>query len=391
MWALSVDTIVSEAPKGAGYDTRRDARYDARYVLWRESTLRRVRACGRFPHDHETGVAIRVREDGNSRRAAFGGVQTCGSVWACPVCSEKIQAERQQELQTAIASAHARGWVVAFATFTVRHHRGAGRSLAKVWDACTRAWRGATSGAGPAWKADREDAGLAGYVRLFETTEGRANGWHVHVHALLFLDPARAGRALYFRDAEALGEGMFERWRKTLRGTSYEPSRRRGFDIRPVAKGEDLAGYFTKGVYAKDGKQASYEVTSTATKTAKHGNRTPFALLADLVRDGDENDLLLWQEWERVSKGKRQLFWSRGLRDALEVAAERTDDEIAEDATLDGEVREWIPGSEYRRLAERRLLTDCLRAAEADSTGEALCAFLNGVGVWIGWNPPDPP
>ena len=37
----------------------------------------------------------------------------------------------------------------------------------------------------------------------------------------------------------------------------------------------------------------------------------------------------LWWEFEKASKGKRQLTWSRGLRQLLGLIQEKTDEEIA--------------------------------------------------------------
>lgn len=379
-------TIVTEDAASEAGRTRRDGRYAARYTLWDESSIPRVRACGRFAFDGDAGVQVRVRHDATGSHAAFAGAQTCGSVWACPVCAEKVQSERQREVQAALEEAHRRGWVVAFATFTVRHRGGAGRSLRKVWGAASTAWRAAGSGSGRRWKDERADAGIVGYIRLFETTQGRTNGWHVHVHALVFADPQKRAHGIPSEKSdtwallEDVTRSMFGRWREALRGTDYMPSTRHGFDVRQVHAGDELGGYFAKGVYQVDERAASYEVTSSHTKQAAHGNRTPFALLADLVRHGDADDLDLWHEWERVSKGKRQMYWSPGLRDLLDVGAEMSDEQIAEQAVLEGHVVDWISPREYRRLASLRLLGECLRAAEHDDDGERLCAFLNRLG-----------
>jgi len=36
-----------------------------------------------------------------------------------------------------------------------------------------------------------------------------------------------------------------------------------------------------------------------------------------------------WHEWETASHGRRQVAWSRGLRELLGIGAEASDDEIA--------------------------------------------------------------
>lgn len=40
-------------------------------------------------------------------------------------------------------------------------------------------------------------------------------------------------------------------------------------------------------------------------------------------------DLAVWEEWERASRGRRQLTWSRSMRTLADLADERTDEENA--------------------------------------------------------------
>lgn len=170
----------------------RDDRWAALGWLWDHSTLARVRACRRTVTDSEAGVRLRRNSDGS---ASWSGLQSCGSTWACPTCSEGIQSGRQADVAAALAAARALGLVVAFVTFTVRHQRH--QSLAEVWDGVSDAWRLATSGDPRAWSADRDRFGVVGYCRLWETTHG-SKGWHVHAHALVFLDPT--GRTVAVRE-----------------------------------------------------------------------------------------------------------------------------------------------------------------------------------------------
>ncbi|OLM28013.1 hypothetical protein Ae717Ps2_6863c [Pseudonocardia sp. Ae717_Ps2] len=47
-------------------------------------------------------VAPHARTGGEPGTAGFGGLATCGSVWACPVCSAKISARRSKDLEQLI-------------------------------------------------------------------------------------------------------------------------------------------------------------------------------------------------------------------------------------------------------------------------------------------------
>jgi hypothetical protein len=53
-------------------------------------------------------------------------------------------------------------------------------------------------------------------------------------------------------------------------------------------------------------------------------------------RAGDCRSAELFREFAAVFKGKKQLVWSRGLRDSLGMEQLKTDREIAEEADLKG-------------------------------------------------------
>lgn len=361
---MLVSTVKAPADEAV---ERRSDRYAARHTLWDESSLRRVRSCGRAVTSRDGSVSVKVTTDAAGRRSAgFSGLQSCGSVWACPVCSAKVAAHRNSEISRALAA-----WVggtgtgsrvevrgrVALATFTMRHRKG--QRLKSLWDALAKGWHAVASGRG--WKTDQ---GLYGgargripFIRVVEVTEGE-NGWHVHVHAILLLPAGATDESV-----QLLGARMLGRWTDALvsRGLSA-PSARRGVDIR-MLHGDPSAAlgeYFTKAVY-----RASAEVSlGTVTKDPKHGNRTPFGILADLVRTGDADDLDTWHEWERASKGRRQIAWSRGLRAELLPDEAELSDEEAADLDAGGDVETSIDRSLWKVIQARREDYAVLRAFE---------------------------
>jgi hypothetical protein len=247
-------------------------------------------------------------------------VVTCGSVWAEPVCNAKIMARRAVEIGAAIALWQAQGGQVAFLTFTMRHREG--QALHGLWEALSGAWGLVTSG--PPWVKAKERAGVAGWLRAVEVTHGR-NGWHVHIHALVFLGSSATAATV----AELHGR-MFTRWAAALE--------RRGLSALAVAQDarlidgpadQHLADYFTKAT--DDLHRLGLEFTATQTKGTRSalGTRSTWALLDDLEDLGDADALDRWHEWERGSKGRKQLTWSRGLRELLGLRREHTDEEVA--------------------------------------------------------------
>lgn len=282
--------------------------------LWAWSSLSRLRNCGRVSHTAVGGAVVRISETDAGRRAGLAGLQSCGSVWACPVCARRISAQRSVEVRRVLEAVAGTGGSAFLVTLTMRHH--AGQRLSSLWEALSAAWGAVTSGR--AWSAEQERFGLLGWVRTVEATHGDA-GWHLHVHALVVFDGP-----VSLDMAGELGGRMFTRWARALgrRGLTAVQDRG-GLDVREVQMTADsierVAEYLSK---------ITHEITSPSTKQGRDGNRSPFAILRDALDVGLADDCELWVEWEQGSHGRRQLTWSRGLRDWAGLHVERTDEEI---------------------------------------------------------------
>jgi hypothetical protein len=306
-------------PSDKGKRSARDRRYARRSLLWPETKIGRLCKCGRVVH----GDYVAVRNDGSV--SGFAGLTTCGSVWICPVCNAKIMARRTLEIGSAVASAQVQGLHVAFLTMTMRHH--AGQRLATLWDALSYAWHAVT--AGKPWIKAKQRFGIVGYLRVAEVTVGR-NGWHVHVHSLVFLDAS-------VPDVDGLQAVMFERWKNALVRKGLSAPTMAGQDAKLLdgPADEALSEYLTKaqdqGTVTRR-RSIGLELTSTQSKGVRSGfsTRTPWALLDEWFGDGDADSADLWHEFELASKGRRQLTWSRGLRQLLGIGeVEKADEEIA--------------------------------------------------------------
>jgi len=379
------------APRTDAQGIRAESRYSARHTLWVESLPgSRVRNCGRAVRRNGVGVEVKVTECGGRRSTGFGNLQHCGLVWVCPVCSAKIAASRQDDISRALSAWY--GGVapvgsdvvpafgrVALVTLTMRHNKG--HSLSALWGALSESWNVVASGRG--WAADQlrhgehrvamverrsgKDKGkliptVRGsipVIRVVEVTVG-ANGWHVHIHALLMLP-----RAATASSVAVLGHSMWTRWLSALEARGLDCDREHGVDIR-LLKGDPgaaLGEYFTKAVY-----QGSMEVVASGMKSAGRGNRTPFAVLADVVRLGDVDDLDTWHEFERGSKGRRQITWSHGLRARLlpDLPVESTDQELV-DVAPGGDVVAEVNGDVWRAVVRERLDWKLKRAFEVSN------------------------
>lgn len=251
---------------------------------------------------------IEVMRGADTGRAFYHGLQVCSSVWCCPVCASKISERRRVELAGAVATARAMGWQVYLLTLTVPH--GLGDDVALMLDQMMKAWSKLNQG--NSGEKLRKRIGLQGTVRALEVTHG-ANGFHPHFHALLFLDTDQT--------PEEVRQIISPRWQAVAQRAGLPcPSDAHGCR---VDGGEKAAAYVAKG----SGWGLESELTKGHQKRGKCGSRTPWDLLRDYL-DGDKQAGALFRVYAEAFQGRRQLYWSIGLKKRL-GAVEFTDEELA--------------------------------------------------------------
>jgi hypothetical protein len=245
--------------------------------LWSHSTQPASAYCLRRSRAH---VQVVVRA--GSGRAGIVGASRCGSVWACPTCSQAIQGRREPVLREAVKCFVEPVMV----TLTVRHTED--ESLTEVMRRAQACWQKARSG---------KNRAVGEYARVMEVTYGR-HGWHVHFHVLTESVSARR---------------LVERW---------------------VAVAGDWASEGGQNIRAVDG-DAAVSYLSRELLGSHFKGRSQWSLLARAV-DGDGEALFRFGQFEDQIKGGRQLTFSRALQKAVRVllpCADESDAEAVESAT----------------------------------------------------------
>jgi len=362
------NTANNLAPAGqspARLDYRAE-RWAARGALWHLSSLDRVRSCGH--HSVLPDGSVQVRSNGAA--VGYAGLASCGSVWACPVCNAKVQAVRRLEVGTVLAWGLSQGGA-AFGAYTVRHHRG--QDLDTLWRALSACWEAVARD--KSVRTARANLGLVGTIRAAEVTVG-GNGWHPHLHPVHLF-----GQRVSDGDVAVLHRAQYRAWSAAAQRLGLTAPRWEAQDLHRVTgqRAHDALGeYFTKASYEPDDHAVSWEMTSTQTKSRTRApeGRTPWDLLHAVHREGDADALDLWREWERGSKGKRALTWSRGLRKLAGLDREAADEEIAEAevgtaADAGFVITDWSPVRESPRLGGE-LLSAIKRAGWLE--GRRFCA-----------------
>jgi len=283
------------------------------------SEAHKLVGCGTRVRYGVADVAVEHHSDGY---AFTSGLQTCGSIWACPICSYKIRVKRAAEIATAIARHRANGGTVLLLTLTTQHSFG--EALDDVWSAVQGAWQYITSHS--RYRALRDRLGI-GFVRTVEVMFG-VNGWHPHLHVLLFIDTPvdPFDTPDEYREIAQVFHDLWVRRMETKHARDVRSSV--GVDLRPVKDdGADGVGmYCTK---------AGYEVALADGKAGRTStSRHPFAIAHDAVETGDVAEIKLFREWVRSSHGRRMWTWSQGLRQKLRLGVEKSDEELAAEAEI---------------------------------------------------------
>lgn len=283
-------------------------------------------------------------------RARYGGLQTCSSVWACPVCAAKITERRRLEVREAIDAWNAQGGDVALVTFTVRHKRGDHLRdlLAGMMGALRR------SGQGKEGMKFRGLFGVAGMIRSVEVTYGADNGWHPHIHALIFVP-----RATRF---ELLWQHYRKQWDAGLRLEGMRDVTARGVDMRWA--NADIAEYVAK-MGAERSWDIEHELTKGPSKLGRGEHFTPVQLLAGFASTGDYLLGRLWQVYATELKGTHQLRWSPGLRARLGLAKVKTDEEVADETDALGVLLARLDKKQWATVLHFEARADLLNVAAA--------------------------
>lgn len=253
----------------------------------------------------------------------------------------------------------------------------------------------------------RDHIGYIGMIRATEITVGLANGWHPHIHAIVLMGGRTIGQGAEKRivgtfTPQDLQIGMWQdHWRATWIRTlqSINPKWRpsddcdrtdcpcgglgHAVDFKQLATerdATDLAEYIAK---TQDGKAPALELARADLKDGRGENVAPFELLGrigDLIGGVLEEDvpgigsldwnLTRWHEYERATKGRRAIEWTRYLRSMLGIEG---GDTTADDLDLlfgadaeGGELRAGVRVTEkgWTAVAYRGLDLAVIQAAE---------------------------
>lgn len=424
------------------HDRRRERytlRRAARGIYATEQAADLRGALGRLPRWARCGwtaaggsVEVHATGEGHERRAWWGGLVTCGSVWACPACSAKILAKRTDEAVKVDAWARENGARAYLVTFTISH--AAHHDLSTLLRGLSRSWQAMQSGA--PWQRFKQDREILGYVRRLEITRGSRAGWHPHLHVIVWakrdlqgelpwlnarwsamvgrkMDGARGAFELCTPSNEARADGVRLRRRRCAkleleRGARSSVRATTGGKCSPIGPGWSRSSSSVCAVGARVARphrpkhgqgvqieslrtdmgvkyavKAVLEATSSDSKTETRGAAWTMAKLlrraCDLEPWGGERHSArarrAWLEYVRATRGRRLLGWSTGLRAAAGLEPDKPDKALADEEPKPSTLVARVPLGAWVRLRPYpRAVVGVLEATEARRWGDVVAA-----------------
>jgi hypothetical protein len=312
----------------------------------------RTCTCGKFHHSVKNqDRRVTVKKSFETGKSYFAGLQTCGSVWSCPVCCTKITEGRRSEISKAVENHNGS---ILMVTFTVPHKKS--DSLVDSYNFLMSARRilkdqrplknnNPKRFLDKSYKELKIEFGIIGDIASIETPWNNINGWHPHCHSLIFFN-----RFLETSEIAKFEYNMKNAWSDSLlcrlkfNYSDYDSLFRRGVQVDEIRNLSDYIAKFEKSKKSeseinnlvdcyKNRWGVESELTKGHCKSGRQESLTPFDFLRIIKKSKSSSDFnffgKLFVEFSETMKGKRQIFWSKGLKKIFGIKS-KTDEELAE-------------------------------------------------------------
>lgn len=333
--------------------------------IYRTFDCRNVRTSHFVEIRHNTGLPANYRN-----------LATCGSLWACPVCASKIQERRRLELEHLVQWASDQGLQAIMVTFTFPHTGfDSLEDLLARQSAAFKRFR-----AGSPFKRFRDEIGFRGLVRSLEVTHGLTNGWHPHTHELWLVKP---------EVSQVIRHRIVELWeRACIASGLLDPTdlvKVDAFRVHSV----DVRTNATSGDYlAKQDSSRKWGITHEVAKASSKLGKAKGVHPHEFLVRRSKGDAARYFEYLDGMKGKRQLFWSPGLKGSCGL-----DDMSDEEASIGGDDADLLGNlgqDDWDFIRTKRIAARVLDAAEMGGWALVL-RYLHRLGHVTDRPPPEFP
>ena len=215
---------------------------------------------------------------------------------------------------------------------------------------------------------------MLGHITATEVKYSDNNGFHPHFHVLCFLDKQYAKE-----DLEIIESELYEYWaEKCVKSGLGKPNRRNGLDLKMGSNNEDLlADYISKWGMAEEMTQAHLKVGK---KNMSSLTMWEVLELAQMEASTKDKYSYIFKTYADAFKGRRQLFWSKGLKELLKIEV-KDDEEIAnqEDETAEVFDAMFLNSQDWWTICYHKIRAEFLELVESDFKENGIQTDLKSV------------
>lgn len=335
----------------------------------RSDNIHRTRLCHACRSGFADTITVNISDNPDDRLATLSGVQTCGSVWACPVCARRIAVQRGREIGYTIDKMQATGHIPLMLTNTASHKKHT--FLPAFIKKFSLAWRMFTQSR--KWRKLKEQLGIKHSIKAIEATHNDDNGWHHHQHGIVFAHADKIN-SLQEWQLKYWQEQVSELWLHCLKENGLYGSPEHALKIS--MSGDVKKDYLSKlGMGIDDTSNLDYELSAGANKDYK--GRNIWSVL-ESAKAGNDADADLYIEYVKAYDGKNWITYSRGLKALVDL-----EEMPEEEATLsdNGDILMTEPlldisDDEYQPVRYYRAYADLLEISASSRCADTVKKFL---------------
>jgi hypothetical protein len=329
----------------------------------------RVCKCLRRPVPVAKSVDVQYVPETSS--AHYAGLQLCSSVWHCPNCAALISEKRRDELARLIKKHTEAGYSVYMTTYTISHskHHDLAALLSNFLGARRKMRQGRRG------QALRRDFQVIGTVSVLEVTWSAENGWHPHVHELVFC-------GLPEMDMEGYERAARSAWEDAAASFGLEMNRH-GFDLaRTFGAVADYIAKFGREPATETPWGTEAEMVKGHLKQGRTSEHyTPFALLAAINDEGRSDLEPIFHEYGVNFKGRKQLTYSPGLK-AMYAEEEKDDEELMQEHEHEAVTLLELEHEQWHVVVGNDIRGELLEEARSGQPGRVI-TYLEDFGVQL--------
>ena len=281
-------------------------------------------------HLGRSAETVDLYYDDNLKNAHYQGLAHCDKPWACPVCSATLSASRAKEVLYALDRWHGASMML---TYTMHHDRNMKphEMVKQLRNALRKLYK-------DRWgQKFKKYIGWHKTITALDITYHDRNGWHIHIHQLVLLDPSKTiidvmDDEIVKRVVEA---ELKPQWIKMLQYFGADADYEHGLQCSSEEQ-------FRREYIAKFGKvpeektwTVAHELTLSTSKRGKHKvverGLHPFEILEKSEGKTGNRWAYLWSEYIAFTFRRNQLTWAPGLK------AEFGIDDLTDEQVLDAD------------------------------------------------------